>query len=122
MHSVQNAILHVAVLALTIFGLSRLHNGIYLKTPGTSVVVALVFSGLNLFLGWFLRLLLIVPTILTLGLLLLFTSFLVNTALLWLTDRILDSFELKSTRALFYSSGAITLVNWLLHMRFRHWT
>jgi putative membrane protein len=121
MHMLLNALLHVAVLALTIFGLSRLHNGIYLKTPTTSVVVAVVFSLLNLFLGWFLRALLVVPTILSLGLLLLFSSFIINTALLWLTDRILDSFELKSTRALFYSSGAITLVNWLLHMQLRHW-
>lgn len=118
MHLLANGVLHVGVLALTIFGLSRLHNGIYLKTPTTAVVVALVFSVLNLFLGWFLRLILVVPGVLTLGLLLLFSSLLINAALLWLTDRILDSFELKSTRALFYSAGAITLVNWLLHMRF----
>ncbi len=110
-------ILHVALLALTVLGLSRLHNGIYLKTPTTAALVAVVFSALNWGLGWFLRLLLVVPTLLTLGLLLLFTSLLVNTALLWLTDKLLKSFELRSTRALFYSSGAITLVNWIFQMR-----
>jgi len=57
----------------------------------------------------------VVPTILTLGLLLLFTSYIVNTLLLWLVDKLLASFEIKGLRALLLSSSAITLVNWLFH-------
>jgi uncharacterized membrane protein YvlD (DUF360 family) len=77
--------------------------------------VAVVFSLLNWSLGWLLRLLLVIPTILTLGLLLLFATYIVNTVLLWLADKLLASFEIKTVRALLLSSSAITLVNWLFH-------
>ena len=108
-------VLHVAVLALTVLALSRVTAGVWLKNPPAAVSVALVFSLLNWSLGWLLRLLLVVPTILTLGLLLLFTTYIVNTVLLWLVDKLLASFEIKSLRALLLSSSAITLVNWLFH-------
>jgi uncharacterized membrane protein YvlD (DUF360 family) len=48
--------------------------------------------------------------------LLLFTTYIVNTVLLWLADKLLASFEIKSLRALLLSSSAITLVNWLFHL------
>jgi len=85
------------------------------EEPSAAITVAIVFSLLNWSLGWLLRLLLVVPTILTLGLLLLFTTYIVNTVLLWLADKLLASFEIKSVRALLLSSSAITLVNWLFH-------
>ncbi len=110
----MHIIIHVGILALTVLVLSRVTSGVWLKHPPAALSVAVVFSLLNLGLGWLLRLLLVVPTILTLGLLLLFTSFIVNAALLWLADKLLASFELKSLRALLISSGAITVVNWLL--------
>jgi uncharacterized membrane protein YvlD (DUF360 family) len=49
-------------------------------------------------------------------LLLLFTTYIVNTVLLWLADKLLASFEIKSLRALLLSSSAITLVNWLFYL------
>jgi putative membrane protein len=112
----MNFVLYVGLLALTVLALSRVTSGVWLRNPLAAVSVALVFSLLNWSLGWFIRLLLVVPTILTLGLLLLFTTFIVNTALLWLADKLLASFELKSTRALLLSSGAITVVGWLFHL------
>jgi len=42
-------------------------------------------------------------------------NYIVNTVLLWLADKLLASFEIKSVRALLLSSSAITLVNWLFH-------
>ena len=53
------------------------------------------------------------PALLTLGLLFFFVPFIVNTALLWLTDKLIGSFEIKSLRALLLSAGVITVVNWL---------
>jgi len=111
----MHIVLHVGLLALTVLGLSRVTSGVWLKNPLAAISVAVVFSLLNWSIGWLLRLLLVVPTILTLGLLLLFTTFIVNTALLWLADKLLASFELKSLRALLVSSGAITVVGWLFH-------
>lgn len=108
-------LLHVGLLALTILALGRFVSGVWLKSPVTALTVAVVFSLLNFMIGWFLALLLWIPTILTLGLFLWFTSFFINTALLWLADKLLASFEIKSVRALLLSSSAITLVNWLFH-------
>ena len=73
--------------------------------------VAVVFSVLNFFLGWLIRAVLFVPALLTLGLLFLFVPFIVNAALLWLTDKLMASFEIKSLRGLLVSAAVITLVN-----------
>jgi len=104
-------ILHLAVLALTVFILSRLLPDIRVRSAMTAVIVAVVFSVLNFFLGWLIRGLLFVPAILTLGLLFLFIPFLVNVALLWLTDKLIASFEIRSLRGLLAIAAAITLVN-----------
>jgi putative membrane protein len=107
-------LLHLGVLALTVFALSRLLPGtVYIRSAGAAVAVAVVFSLLNFFLGWFLRALLFVPGLLTFGLLFLFVPFIVNTVLLWLTDRMMASFDIRSTRGLLLSAAAITLVNGL---------
>jgi uncharacterized membrane protein YvlD (DUF360 family) len=58
---------------------------------------------------------LVVPTILTLGLLILFIPFIVNTILLWLTDKVLSTFKIHSLASLLMSAGAITAVNALMH-------
>ena len=54
--------------------------------------------------------------ILTLGLLFLFVPFIVNAVLLWLTDKLLRSFEIETLGGLFASAAIITLANWLFHM------
>jgi putative membrane protein len=107
----MHALLHVVVLALTILVLSRLVSGVRIRSAGTAVVVAIVFSLLNFFVGWIIRALLFIPAVLTLGLLFFFVPFIVNLVLLWLTDKLLASFELDSGRALFVSAVVITLVN-----------
>jgi uncharacterized membrane protein YvlD (DUF360 family) len=40
-------------------------------------------------------------------------SLIVNTVMLWLTDKVLASFEISTRKGLFVSSLAITLVNGL---------
>ena len=111
----MHAILHLGILALTVFGLSRLLPGLVrVRSVGTAVTVAVVFSVLNFFLGWFIRALLFVPALLTLGLLFLFVPFIVNAILLWITDKALRGFELRGARGLLASAGIITLVNALL--------
>jgi putative membrane protein len=104
-------LLHLAVLALTILALSRLVPSVSIKSFGTALGVAVVFSVLNFFLGWLIRAVLFVPALLTLGLLFLFVPFIVNAALLWLTDKLMASFEIKSLRGLLVSAAVITLVN-----------
>lgn len=106
-------LLHLAVLTLTVLALSRLFSGVKIKSVAAAVVVAIVFSVLNVFLGWLIRVALIVPAILTLGILFLFVPFIVNAVLLWLTDKLIGSFEIETTGALLASAAVITLVNGL---------
>jgi len=76
--------------------------------------VAIVFSVLNVLLGWFIRAVLFVPALFTLGLLFLFVPLIVNTVLLWLTDKLIRSFEIQTLGGLLTSAVVITAVNWLI--------
>lgn len=104
-------LIHLAVLAVTIFVLARLLPSVRIRSAGTAVLVAIVFSVLNFFLGWLIRAMLFVPALLTLGLLFFFVPFIVNTVLLWLTDKAIASFEIRTLRGLLVSSLVITVVN-----------
>jgi putative membrane protein len=107
----MHALIHLVVLAVTVFLLARLLPSVRIRTPGTAVLVAVVFSLLNFFLGWLVRVVLFVPALFTLGLLFFVMPFVVNTIMLWLTDKVLSSFEIEDTRALLVSSLVITVVN-----------
>jgi putative membrane protein len=109
-------LLHIIALTGTVLLLARLLPSVRIKGIGSAVIVAVVFSVLNFLLGWIIKAALFVPAIFTLGLLFLFIPFIVNTVMLWLTDKLIGAFEIKTTRALLLSSAAITLVSWALHM------
>jgi putative membrane protein len=111
----MHTILHLVALVATVLGLARFLPDVQVKNTASAVIVAVVFSVLNFFLGWLIHVLLFVPALLTLGLLFLFVPFIVNTAMLWLTDKLIASFEIKTVRALLISAGCITLVNWLFN-------
>jgi putative membrane protein len=111
---------HLATLAITILLLARFVPNVRVDSIGTAVVVAVVFSVLNFFLGWLLRAALVVPALLTLGLLFLFVPFIVNTVLLWLTDKLIASFEIRTMGSLLLSSTIITIVNGLFYFSYAH--
>jgi putative membrane protein len=111
----MHTLLHLAALTATVLGLARFLPDVQVRSTGAAIIVAVVFSVLNFFLGWLIHVLLFVPALLTLGLLFFFIPFIVNTVMLWLTDKLIASFEIKTLRALLLSSGCITLVNWLFH-------
>jgi putative membrane protein len=111
----MHILLHIAALAATVLGIARFLPGVEVKGVKTAVIVAVVFSVLNFLLGWVIHALLFVPALLTLGLLFFFVPYIVNTAMLWLTDKLIGDFEIKTARALLISSALITVVNWLFH-------
>jgi putative membrane protein len=113
-----NTLLHLGALALTILVLSRLLPDVRIRSATTAVVVAVVFSILNFFLGWLIKLVLVVPTILTLGVLWFFVPFIVNAVVLWLTDKLLRSFEIRTTRGLLLSAAVLTVVSSLFDASF----
>jgi uncharacterized membrane protein YvlD (DUF360 family) len=112
-------LLHFAVLTGTVLLLAKLLPGVRINNTRGAAMVAVVFGGLNLLVGWLVKALLaallFVPAVLTLGLAWALVPFLANMALLWVTDKLLDAFELRDTRALMISAGAITVVNVALH-------
>ena len=112
-------ILHLTALTLAILVLARVLPGFRIRTPGTALLVAVVFSLLNWSLGWFIKVLLFLPAILTLGLLFLILPFVVNGIVLWLTDKFVRAFEIENGRTLWQAAAAITLVNFLFQMALR---
>jgi len=112
-------LLHLAALTATVLLLAKVLPSVHVRSVGAAIVVALVFSVLNFFLGGLIRVLLIVPGILTLGLVLLLSTFIVNTILLWLTDKLLGSFEIGTFGGLFASAAILTVVNWVFHIYVR---
>ena len=115
-----NIVLHIAVLAAVVLGVARLLPGVEVKGWKTAIIVAVVFSLLNFFLGWLIHALLVLPVILSLGLLYFFVPFIVNTTLLWLTDKLIGDFEIKTWQALFGSALVITVANWLFNAVVHH--
>jgi putative membrane protein len=109
-------LLHLAALAVTVLALPRIFPAVRVKSAATAVLVAVVFSVLDFFLGWLIKVALIVPALLTLGLLFLILPFIVNTILLWLTDKLIKAFEIETFGALLASSAVITVVNAVFHM------
>ena len=114
----MHMLLHLAALTVTVLLLSRIFSTVKVRSVGAALAVAIVFSVLNVLLGWFIRVVLFVPAILTLGLLFLFIPLIVNTILLWLTDKLIRSFEIQTFGALLASAALITLVNGLFHFTF----
>jgi putative membrane protein len=110
----MQVLLHLAILSVTIIALSRLNPGVHIKNTASAIGVAVVFSLLNFLLGWLIRAVLVVPAFFTFGLLFLFIPFIVNAVLLWLTDKVMDSFKIDSIRGLLVSSFVITAVNAVL--------
>ena len=109
-------LLHLAVLTFTVLALARFLPGVRVKSALSAFAVAVVFSLLNFFLGWLVKVALFIPAILTLGLLFLVLPFIVNTIMLWLTDKLLSAFAIDSLGALLLSAAVITLVNGAFQM------
>jgi len=107
----MHTILHLAAITATVLLLARFVPSVKIKSIGSAIVVAIVFSLLNFFLGWLIKAVLFVPALLTFGLLFLFVPFIVNTVLLWLTDKLIGSFQIETMGGLLASSAVITLVN-----------
>lgn len=112
-------ILHLVALTVTVLVLARTLPGFHIRTPGTAVLVAVVFSLLNWACGWFIKVLLFLPAILTLGLLFLVLPLIVNAVVLWLTDKVLRAFEIDSWGTLWLAAAGITVVNFLFHLAVR---
>lgn len=103
-------ILHLVLLAVVIFFLAETLPGIYIDGFGTAVIVAIVYGLINITLGTVLKLLSIPFIIISVGVFLLF----INAFLLWLTDQLIEDFEIEDIGTTFIAALVITLSDTLL--------
>jgi putative membrane protein len=101
----MDLILHFLLLGAVIFFIAEALPGISVDGYGTALVVAIVYGLINVFLGTVLKIISFPFIFITLGLFLL----LINTFLLWLTDQLVDDFEIDDLGTTFVAAVIITL-------------
>ncbi|TLU65224.1 phage holin family protein [Thalassotalea litorea] len=103
-------ITNILLLSISIFLVSKMMSGIHLKSFWTAVVVAIVYSIADILLYWLLVIISMPLIIITFGLFV----FVLNAFLLWITDQILDDFEIEDLGTTLVASLIITVINLIL--------
>ncbi len=104
----------IALLSVAIFAVARFLPQIHIKSFGTAIIVAIVYGALSFFFGWLLMFLTLPAVIITFGLF----KFVINAFLLWLTDRLIDDFEIETIGMTLVAAFLITILDSLLHWLF----
>jgi putative membrane protein len=97
--------------ALVVLGVARLLPGVRIQGFGAAVAVAAVYGLLTMLLKGALVLFSLPLVVLSLGLFML----VINGFLLWLTDRLIGSFEIRGFGSLALATLAITAGDVLVH-------
>lgn len=100
-------ILHILILAAVIFFLAESMRGVHVEGYGTAIIVAFVYSLINIVLGTALAILTLPLMIITVGLF----KLVINAFLLWITDAMIDDFEIKDFGTTFVFAIVITLAD-----------
>lgn len=106
MHTLWNIIL----LAVAVFGISKLLPKIHIKGFTTAIFVAIVYSIINFLIGWLITLISLPAIIVTFGLFI----FVVNAVLLWITDKIISDFEIEGITTTLLAAFLITMLHKVL--------
>jgi putative membrane protein len=85
-------IINVLVMAGLLYALASVLPGVRMKSFGTALTVSLLYGVLNYFLFWLIALIAFIPMLLSFGLF----GLLINAFLLWLTDKLVEDFEIPS--------------------------
>ncbi len=107
-------IIEVLATAGLLLVLASLLPGVRVKSYSTAVIVALVYGLLNFFLGTVIGWILFIPMFLSLGLF----GLVINALMLWLTDKLIDDFEIDSLKTTLIMAVLLTIgrvvLSWLL--------
>jgi len=106
----MNIILNILILSVAIFIVAKILPKIHIKSFGTAIIVAIVYSIINFLFGWLLNFIALPFIYLTFGLF----KFVINAFLLWITDKIIDDFEIKGIGSLLLGALLITLLDSLI--------
>ena len=88
----MSIIYNFLLLSLSIFIVAGLIPDIKIKGFKTALIVALIYSLLNLLIGWILVLITLPLIYITFGLF----KFVINAILLWITNLLIDDFKIKN--------------------------
>jgi len=102
--------------AAAFLGVSKFLPGFRIGSFGTALVVSAVYSILYVVLHFILFKVLWILTIpfviLTLGII----FFVVNAVILWLTNKLVEDFDIDSTATLLMAAVLLTIVNWIIRV------
>jgi len=106
----MDLLLHILILGGVIFLLAETLPGLRVDGYGTAIVVAIVYSLINVTLGTVLKILSIPFVIITVG----FFLIVINAFMLYLTDALLEDFEIEDMGTTIIAAIIITLSDTLL--------
>ena len=107
-------ILSYLLKSLAVFFVAKMLPGIYIKNFGTAVLVALIYGAINFFLGRILFFLAFPVILITFGLF----TFIINAFLLWITDKMIEDFEINNFGTTILAAFLITVSDKLLNLIF----
>lgn len=103
-------LLNILLLSAAIFIVASIMPTIRIKNYGTALIVALVYSVINFFIGWLLRFLALPFIFLTLGLF----TFVINAFLLWITDKLVEDFKIEGIGSTLIAAFLISVIHGVL--------
>lgn len=106
----MSILFNILILSVAVFIVANFFPGIRIKNFMTAVIVAIVYSVINFLIGWLLVLITLPFMIITFGLF----KLVINAALLWATDKMIEDFEIKDLFTTFIAALCITFVDSLL--------
>ena len=95
--------------AVSVVVVSKVLPGFRLKHFGTALIVAAIYGLLHILLYTLLKILFFLPMVLTFGLF----ALVINAFLLFLTDKLLDDFDIDTLWATLVGAILLTLINGL---------
>jgi len=106
-------ILSLLLKSLAVFIVAKILPGIYIKNFGTAVLVAFIYSVINFLLGTILFFFALPVIFITFGLFI----FIIDAFLLWITDKMIEDFEIDNFVTTILAAFLITvsdrLLNWI---------
>jgi putative membrane protein len=106
----MHIIINILLLSVVVFVVAQLLPKVKIKSFGTAVIVAIVYSVLSFLFGWILTLLSLPLILITFGLF----KFVINAILLWVTDQFIEDFKIEGFGTTLIAAFLITIFDWIL--------
>lgn len=103
-------ILNFLILSVVIFFVGRMMPTITVRSFGTAMMAALIYSVINYLVGWFLVFISFPLLVLSLGLF----KFVINAFMLWITDKLMDDFQIDGIDSTLIAAVLITVISSLI--------